>query len=219
MTSRPRLPSLALASILALALPASPALAQASDHHAHEHQPVSDPSPAGPDTLLSGEVTSGGFGAPVVKLTTIDGEVGVMGGVRGAWLIAHKLAIGLGGYWMLTEPSGSGGEAALGDVHLMYGGLEVEYTLGWTSLVHGTLIGMVGPGVVHRGDMHDDQGNDSERFFAAEAAARAEMNLTRWARLGIGAGYRFVTGSDDPTYGNAALSGPVAMLDLKLGAF
>ena len=218
MTTRFRLSPLTIALALALALSASPAGATAPDPHAHTTPVPSEALPNGPDTLLGGDVTSGGFGAPVVKLTSLDGDLGVIGGVRGAWLLDHRLAIGLGGYWMATDPANGQGTGESADVHLWYGGLEVEYTLGWTSLVHGTLLGLIGPGAVHRGDMHGDD-RDVEHFLAAELIAGAELNLTQWARLGLGAGYRLASGSDDPRLDDSALSGPVAMVDLKLGAF
>jgi hypothetical protein len=54
-------------------------------------------------TLINGEIESGGFGGPVLKVTSINGENAVMIGGRGGWIINHSLVLGGGGYGLVTE--------------------------------------------------------------------------------------------------------------------
>ena len=57
------------------------------------------------ETLLSGKLQSGGFGAPTVKFTLIDGLGAVLVGGYGGWLINHSFLIGVGGYGLANAIS------------------------------------------------------------------------------------------------------------------
>ena len=49
------------------------------------------------EQLVSGKIESGGFGAPVWKITQINGETAMLTGGRGGWIINHTFVIGGGG--------------------------------------------------------------------------------------------------------------------------
>ena len=55
--------------------------------------------------------------------------------------------------------------------------------------------------------------------FVAEPGAHLELNVTRWFRPGIGAGYRYVNGSDLPGVTDGSLGGAVGTLTFKFGRF
>lgn len=55
-------------------------------------------------TLIgSGEIENGGFGGPVVKVTSINGESAVFVGGRGGWIINHTFVLGGAGYGLVTN--------------------------------------------------------------------------------------------------------------------
>ena len=41
-------------------------------------------------TLISGDIESGGYGAPVVKISWLNGEAAVVVGAQGGWIINHS---------------------------------------------------------------------------------------------------------------------------------
>ena len=64
---------------------------------------LSQSSRAQEETLMgSGEIASGGFGAPVVKFTEITGDPAVLVGGRGGWIVNHTFVLGAGGYGLVT---------------------------------------------------------------------------------------------------------------------
>ena len=178
-------------------------------------------------TLFKGDET-GGFGAPVVKFTSVNGRGVVMAGGRGGWIIGHSLVIGGGGYGVATEVDAPGqvlpAEGPL-DIKFGYGGFELEYIVHPNSLGHfsaGTLIG--------GGDIHfvKDVGpvsrstqtvGESDVVAVVEPAVNAELNVTPWFRLNAGASYRWVSGIDHAGLKNGDFGGMAATLTLKFGTF
>lgn len=167
------------------------------------------------ETLLkAGKVTHGGFGGPVVKFSQINYGLGVLAGGRGGWIINHTFVIGAGGYG-LTTPLESDEED---DLSFGYGGLEFEYIILSDKLVHLTIYTLLGGGGVSL-PANQDEDTSGEGFFIFEPAVNAELNVTKFFRVGLGLGYRMVVG--DEIYGLAAmdLSGVTGTLILKFGSF
>lgn len=61
------------------------------------------------ETLFDAPVEHGGFGALVTKVTPIRGELGIMVGGYGGWLINHRFMIGAGGYGLSNNVRASAG--------------------------------------------------------------------------------------------------------------
>jgi hypothetical protein len=55
------------------------------------------------ETLFKGDIQTGGFGGPVIKLTRINDQGALMVGGRGGWIINHCLALGGGGYGIVND--------------------------------------------------------------------------------------------------------------------
>jgi len=51
------------------------------------------------ETLISGKIENGGYGAPVVKFSTVKNNFAVFVGGYGGWLINHSFMIGGGVYY------------------------------------------------------------------------------------------------------------------------
>ena len=55
------------------------------------------------ETLLSGNIESGGFGGFVVRFSEIGGAFAVLAGGRGGWIINHTFVLGGGGYGLAND--------------------------------------------------------------------------------------------------------------------
>jgi hypothetical protein len=161
-------------------------------------------------TLISGEIESGGYGGPVVKLSSVNNEFCVFIGGRGGWIINHAFVVGGGGYGLATDIFVSGKKLVMG-----YGGLELGYVFLSDSLVHFTLHSLLGFGGV---SLETDP-MSADEFFVIEPEATVVLNVSRFFRIAAGASYRFVTGVTTSGLSDAALSGLTGQLVFKFGSF
>ncbi|MBK7186435.1 MAG: hypothetical protein IPH85_11045 [Ignavibacteria bacterium] len=181
-------------------------------------------------TLIpAGEIHSGGFGALVVKVGAIDGETAVLFGGRGGWVINRTFVIGGGGYGYTDMMHHTQNTVADTGVSFGYGGLELEYLIASSNVVHATIMTLIGGGglaVMRRSQYGPD--NDfntlySTSCFVFEPAVNIEVNILTWLRLGVGGGYRFVTGIDavvgNKTYDNSTVSGLFGVATMKFGPY
>lgn len=182
-------------------------------------------------TLIpAGEIHSGGFGALVVKVGAIDGETAVLFGGRGGWVINRTFVIGGGGYGYTDMMQHNQSMVADTGISFGYGGLELEYLFSSSNVVHATVMTLIGAGgfaVMRRSAYGPD--NDfntlySTSCFVFEPAVNVEVNILTWLRLGIGGGYRFVTGIEAgigaKTYdNNSTVSGLFGAATLKFGPY
>jgi len=161
-------------------------------------------------TLISGDIESGGYGGPVVKLTGINNEIAVLMGGRGGWIINHAFIVGGGGYGLVTDIFVSGKKLGLG-----YGGLELGYVFFSDSLVHFTVHSLIGFG----GVSFENDPASADEIFVIEPEATVVLNVTEFFRIAAGVSYRFVTGVTTSGVSDASLSGLSGMLVLKFGDF
>ncbi len=178
------------------------------------------PARAREETLLSGKAEHGGFGGPVVKFTQMNKQFGVLVGGRGGWIINHRVSIGLGGYGLANNvdarPFAPDSLATMG-----YGGLEIELIGDSDRLIHYTFSTLIGAGGVslRRSGVHHGDSENSDAFFVAEPTATVILNITAFFRIGLGAGYRFVAGSDTRGITDSRLRGPTGTLAFLFGKF
>jgi hypothetical protein len=142
----------------------------------------------------------GGYGALSTRYARLHGDDGALVGIEGAMLIDHRLAIGLAGYGWTNDRHMSAPEY-VGQRYMKfgYGGLLVRYHVfipqSPVSISVATLIGAGAVGFT--ADRNDDlQRDDSDSFFVFEPQLGVHVNLTRWMRAGVDAGYRIVSGVD-----------------------
>jgi hypothetical protein len=144
----------------------------------------------------------GGYGALSFGYTKVDNQDALLMGGRGAVVINHGFALGLGGQGFITQP--------VHDPFLMddyeyaggYGGLYIEPIVGWRNPVHLSfpiLIGAGGIGYVrHWGEYEDDYyssnyDEDSYAFFVIEPSVELEFNVVKFMRLALTASYRYTS--------------------------
>jgi len=179
-------------------------------------------------TLFSDQKSSGGFGGPVIKVTSVRDQAALFIGGRGGWIYGHSFIIGGGLYGTLTEVDAAENampvEGPL-DISLGYGGLELEYIFNSHQLIHYNFYILIGAGVAKYvkdvGPVFEsnEQAGESDLVFALEPAVSAEMNITEWLRIGAGVSYRLITGVNQPGIENNELSGITGKLTFKYGNF
>ena len=182
-------------------------------------------------SLVSHKTESTGYGALSTVYSKFNGEHAVFAGAYGGWMINHKLMIGLGGYGLATNHRGVGLNAQTQQKNywqMGYGGLMVEYTFFGNDVVHFTANTLLGGGIVKnghgRGTIPENGSDelkdiDASGFYVVQPSVSAEVNVTNWFRVGLGAGYRYVAGVDQQGISNSKMSAPTANLSLKFGVF
>lgn len=184
------------------------------------------------ETLLGGGFESGGYGGPVVKFTSVNGEFAVMAGGYGGWLINHAFMIGGGGYGLVTKHRPdqavrtSYGIPDGGQMEFSYGGGMLEFIFSPMSVVHSSVSLLIGGGEVSY-TMQDNVSFDmwhgfreqKDQVFVLEPSLNVELNVTSFFRVNAGGSYRYVSGASLYGLKNADLSGVSGNLTLKFGAF
>ena len=98
-------------------------------------------------TLVSGPIESGGFGGPVLKFTELVEEFGLLVGGRGGWIINHTFVLGAGGYGLANQDNFEFSvDGRVRQLHMGYGGLELEYVNRSHELIHFSVQALVGAG-------------------------------------------------------------------------
>lgn len=171
-------------------------------------------------TLISGEMESGGFGGPVVKFGEfMDGDFGVMVGGRGGWIINHAFTIGGGGYGLANDIQVDSSRY----LNFGYGGVELGYIVASRKLIHFSFSTLIGAGGVgYRSSISDDDFNEDtngKSVFVIEPTLNIMLNVTNYFRIGLGASYRYIDGLEPNTLSNGDISGPSATLSFKFGSF
>jgi hypothetical protein len=175
----------------------------------------------------NGEMSSSGFGGPVIKYTQIKDKPGVLIGGRGGWIINHTFVIGGGGYGLVTQIEADylfhNDKTYL---NFGYGGLELEYIIQSDNVLHFTVYTLIGAGGINYKDNHGNDCNNyydwsfsNDEFFVLEPAINIEVNITSFFRLNTGVNYRFISGVNFDTIKNEDLSGVSGTLTLKFGSF
>jgi hypothetical protein len=179
-------------------------------------------------TLISEPLEHGGYGAPVVKFSTIANEFAILVGGQGGWIINHKLLIGVGGYGLVTDHRLSrpwrdyyeSDKLAMG-----YGGVFFGYIDNSDRIVHPTMQVLIGGGAISPRHEHDyyESGyhgsHDHDAFFVIEPQMGVEINFTTFMRLEMTLGYRGVNGVEAFGYSNSDIGGPAGSLTFKFGRF
>lgn len=180
------------------------------------------------ETLVKGDTESGGFGAPVLKYTSIYDQNTLMLGGRGGWIINHSFVIGGGGYGTVTEVDAPEGVIPMYDkldLHFAYGGFELEYIFNPLALGHFSVYLLTGGGTItfaedfghYNEDNHMVGGDDF--VFVLEPAVNGELNITEWFHINAGVSYRFVTGVEKEMLEDSDFSGVAGNLTFKFGSF
>ena len=175
------------------------------------------------ETLINGPIESGGFGGPVIKIGSLNGEVAMLVGGRGGWIVNHSFIIGGGGYGLVNNVKakvpGPYGERYL---NFGYGGLELEYVSEPHRLINFSFQTLIGAGGLSWRDPDVRVGmsnSNDDTFFIVEPGVNATLNVTTYFRISGGISYRYISGVQSPAAGNPDLSGPSGVLTFRFGKF
>ena len=174
------------------------------------------------EQLISDKIESGGFGGPVWKATGLNGETAFISGGRGGWIINHTFVIGGGGYNTVTDVAAGITHPTSGEklyLRLEYSGLELEYIHRSNKMVHWTVLALIGGGRLEIREHEPNRTFAKDNFFLTDAGVNAEINVLKWMRVNVGAGYRLALGVDAEGLGDGDIGGPEAQVTIKFGAF
>lgn len=162
------------------------------------------------------DARSGGFGGPLVKLGSINGDNAVMIGGEGGGTFtsgSHSLIIGGAGYGLVNELEwdNTGRKLEMG-----YAGLLMGYTHQPDNIVHWeskVLLGAGNVSIVDAGGNNDEDAN----FLVSEFSLSGEVNVTDFLEIGIGGAYRLTSEPliDDLDAGD--ISGPSVFISFQFG--
>jgi len=167
----------------------------------------------------------GGYGAPFVGITQMDGAMATLVGGKGGVIINHRFVFGGVG----TAIIGSNSNAVLDTIKtksatpmdslwikknlsMGYGGIFVEYILKYSSPIHISIPLNIQIGGVKGGGDHSNI--KSSAIFVVEPGINLEFNFYKFFVPAINVGYRYVSGDY-----SSKLSGVYGSLILKFGKF
>jgi hypothetical protein len=152
-------------------------------------------------TLMGKNNSVGGYGALTIQYTEIEDRDAFVFGARGAVVVGHMMAIGLGGSGFFNDVQH---DATLDqDISIAggYGGFFFEPIIMPRYPVHVSfpiLIGAGGVSVVSSdNDGWDDYESEaSDAFMVIEPGVEVELNVTRFFKFCVGAYYRYTSDVD-----------------------
>lgn len=177
------------------------------------------------ETIFSGDVSHGGFGALVYGGTEVNGQFTYLQGIRGAWVIrfgsGQALNLGLARYE--TENAFDPADWRVADVsrpemRTEYSGFEVEYVNRSSKLLHFSVQVLIGSGDVEYEEELFPIDN-SDAYFVLQPGVNMTLNVTDWFRLSGGVFYRHASGVDLHGTSNKELSGFTTFAALRFGWF
>lgn len=176
-------------------------------------------------TLMGRSSSVGGYGGLSVAYSQIDAKDAFIFGGRGAVIMGHAFALGIGGagfindfhydYLLGKNISLAGG----------YGGLFFEPIIFPKFPVHISIPVLVGVGGIAYASIEtnswDDEYfvEDSETFLIAEPGVELEMNVARYFRFSLGGYYRYTSEIDLMNTDSDVLNGFSFGVNFKFGKF
>ncbi|NVN93766.1 MAG: hypothetical protein HXX18_00640 [Bacteroidetes bacterium] len=158
----------------------------------------------------NGKITVNGFGAPIVEFSSKGGSIAVSTGGGGAVLLNQTFYIGAYGMGLATEHDLEGLKVMQSNGEIInyptmrtsfgHGGFWLGYIHNRKDAFHWVVSTKIGWGSIDlvdadfEKDSHTKVGLD--QVFVLTPQIEMEMNLTRWFKINIGAGYRYVSGVD-----------------------
>ena len=180
----------------------------------------------------------GGYGGLGGAYTRLMGRDSGLMRLEAAFLLDHRLSLGVIGYGFTRTPSGPNAtDGTRQQFGAGYGGIAVRYSVFSGLPVYGTFGLVLGAGAIglHRDNGWDDDDwgddwddNDDGRdlrsvrvdpFLFAQPEVALNANVTRWLRLGATLGYRFTGGVGRFGLEESDINGIVAGGNIQLGWF
>jgi hypothetical protein len=156
-----------------------------------------------------------GFGGPFMNFTVLNGKFAYMMGGGGGIIINDFM---IGGYGiglantLLIDNTDE-------EISFGHGGFWIGYQLMPNKIVHPVIQVQLGWGSLNSKDRFGDLLYNIDKLFIITPIIEAEMNITRFLRIGIGGSYRIAAFANNEILSAADLSGPGVNLAFKFGWF
>lgn len=153
----------------------------------------------------------GGLGGPILKVSQLgNGVITTIGG-RGLFTIDRLISIGAGGYGTVAQSQlALSGQEEI--VKFGYGGPGIGFKLFAHKLIHIDFFNLFG-----FGGMQLKNSGKKGGLFIIEPELNAELNLTKYWKLGLGASYRFAIASKKLEIDSTALFGVGGQIYCQFG--
>ena len=182
-------------------------------------------------TLFQKGTVLGGYGAPVVSVGKLNGEITVFTGGQGALVLNHNFIIGGAGYGLVNRinisESGTPEDSSR-YLNMGYGGIQLGYIIAPSQLVHIKVTSLFGIGAMGshgKVDFWDEDHNEddfdvySDVFFVLQPTISLELNVAKFCRLDIGATYRYSSEFEFESLKTGDLDGLELKMALNFGLF
>ena len=169
------------------------------------------------ETLFGNINRIGGFGGPLLEISSINGEtVADIGG--GGALILNDFFIG--GYGLGTDAPNFTFESELYDIEFGHGGFWLGFATPQHKIIHMYSSFKLGWGETNLVDSQGDK-QYSDNVLVLTPEVGFELNITHWFKFGITGGYRFVDGVNSLPGGlnDDSFSSPFGALTFRFGGF
>lgn len=193
---------------------------------------TNDPKKEEIKSLLSKGNDLNGFGGSDLRIGDFKGERGLMVGAYGGLIINRRYLFGLAGYGIVTKIEFDGTvpgqtEPKNLNLHGGYGGVIVGASIAPREVIHVSIPILLGAGAFEVVDKIFFPANiqDSEFtientvFFVVEPGIELEFNISNHFRLGFGASYRYITGTELANVSDDDVSGAAGMISFRFGRF
>jgi hypothetical protein len=159
------------------------------------------------------------FVAPAFGLTQMDGSAASLFNLRGGLNFDDKLS--LGAYFSTSMNQIRPESELVPNVYMDYWtvGAFAEYTLLSKRAFHLTFPLFLGYGEVEMDNNDGELQFGEANFFQIEPSALLEVNLHKYVRFNLGAGYRLVGDMNYRNFDQSDISGVTAYAGLKFGLF
>ncbi len=173
-------------------------------------------------TLLSRNMTHGGFGSWGAQVSQVNGETAYLSTSRLSWLINHRYSLGFGGYNLIGSVDGPltfASESRF--INMDLGGLELGYTFAPDKVIHGTVRVLASLGHVsyHVNDPESSWQGEEDLISSFVPSIDLMVNVTSFIHMGLSASYRLVYGVDLDGLTNTDLSAPSVGVVFQIGKF
>lgn len=169
------------------------------------------------ETLFGNVNHIGGFGGPIIEVSSINGETVADVGGGGALILDNFF---FGGYGLGTDaPSVQIGLETY-DVDFGHGGLWFGFVAPTHKVIHAYSSFKLGWGEAGLKEKDGDE-LESDNVLVLTPEIGVELNITRWFRLGFTGGYRFVDGANNLPAGlnDDTFSSAFGALTFRFGGF
>ncbi len=200
--------------------------------YAQKYVDTNDPKKEEIKSLLSKGNDLNGFGGSDLRIGDFKDERGLLVGAYGGLIINRRYLFGVAGYGIVTKVEFDGmvpgqTETKSLNLHGGYGGVLVGASIAPREVIHVSIPILLGAGAFEVVDKNFFTNNlpDSEFtiensvFFVLEPGIEIEFNISNHFRLGFGASYRYITGTELVNIEDEDVTGGAGMISFRFGRF